>query len=466
MMVKGWIAVLVMWAIGAASFTLLCSEPRRWVLAAKLGLSFGIGLAVLTLTLFIASLCGVKPAPWVGLSELILLWAIVLVAKRKQLSEWLNRSESADQITQRSWLRAMEIALSIFVVGILLVVSAVTLLEPVVEWDVMGIWALKGKVLLHDPVILSDYFRDLSKAYSHLDYPLLWPMAMAWIWRLTGDTDVAVVKVLAVGLLVSFSLTCFGLLRRKHSRAVAILFTALLAAAPILLSQTSRLMADPTLAFFVFGAFVCAYFWVDSGHRDDLRIAAAFATGMLFTKNEGIGLWLILLFVVGICVITRRQLQRLFPAVAWLGIAPLLATGAWFVFRSGIAKAHEDYGGKINPAYFFQNISRLPEVLSGWGNVFCDWYDWLIFWPLALMILIVAPTKCLRRPVVFLLLAATLPLLLYTYIYVVTPWNLKELMEATANRLLLQVMPLWLFLLAEKVRTSNLLPFLQAESAA
>src|SRR5260370_33837953 len=133
MIFKAWIAILVMWALGAGAFLLLCSEPRRWVLSAKLGLSLGMGLAVLTVTLFIASLSGVKPSPWLGVSELLLLWAIGLIAKRNQLSKWWTDSESVQQIAEPLWIRAMEVGSAIFGICIFLVVSGVTLREPDVE---------------------------------------------------------------------------------------------------------------------------------------------------------------------------------------------------------------------------------------------------------------------------------------------------------------------------------------------
>ena len=176
-------------------------------------------------------------------------------------------------------------------------------------------------------------------------------------------------------------------------------------------------------------------------------------------------MWFILLFLVALSLVAKRQTKRLFPALTWLGIVPLLGTAAWFVFRSGIAKAHEDYGVRISPAYFFKNFSRVPEVLPGWGAALFNWDDWLFFWPLTISILLATAKNSVRWPLMFLFLSATLPLVMYSYVYVVSPWNLKELMDATASRLLLQVAPLWLFLLAEQVRTSILLPFLQFPDA-
>jgi hypothetical protein len=458
MMFNAWMAVVVIWTIGATVFTLLCSEPSRWVFTAKLGLSFGLGLVTLTLTLFVVSLFGLKPAPWLGLCELTVLLAFTFIAKRRQLFGWLIKTESTDQIVLGPAVRTMEVMLAVFVIGIFIVMSGVALAEPIVEWDVMGIWALKAKVLFYEPVLRTGYFQDLTKAYSHLDYPLAWPMAMAWIWSWIGSTDLVGVKVLAPAFFASILLTFFGLLRRKHSRPMSMLFTALLAGLPMLSSQIARLMSDPPLSFFWLGAVVCAYFWLESKHTDDLVIAAMFIVGILFTKNEGIGLWLVLVVSIATAILMRRETAFWSTAAVCIVLAPMVATFTWFVFRVGISKAHEDYGGKLNPIYFLNHISRVPEVLSGFLGAFCSWTDWLLLWPLVLLSLAAGPTQLLRSPVTFLLLTVTLPLLMYGYIYVVTPWDLKELLEVTANRLLLHIAPLSVFLAAEQLRTCRLLP--------
>ena len=88
------LSVFLLLIIGAAALTLLCSDLRRWNLPAKIGLSFGFGLVILTVTLFIASLCGVKPTPVTGLVEAILLLGIVLAVRRDTLAHWLPQKAS------------------------------------------------------------------------------------------------------------------------------------------------------------------------------------------------------------------------------------------------------------------------------------------------------------------------------------------------------------------------------------
>lgn len=453
------LAVAVVELIGAAVFTLLLAEPERWGLPGKLGLSFGLGLVGLTVSLFLASLGGVKPAWWLGVLVMLALWAAALGFRRGGIAAWRPEKSARQSPPPKGWEKILEWTLLAYIVGICAVVSAVSLLEPLAEWDVLAIWAMKAKVLLHEPASLSGYFTDVSKAYSHLDYPLLWPMAMAWVWTWTAQPDLLAVKALAPALLCSMVALFFALLRRQHSRTHALVFTALLAGVPMLLSQTARLMSDAPLALFVMGAFICCYLWLESGHPDDLRLAGVLAAGMLFTKNEGVGLWAILVLIAAIAIVVERKRKLFAPAVVWLAAAPLSLTAVWFVFRLGIPKLHEDYGGRIDPVYFLTNASRVPEVLSGSLGFFGQWNDWLLLWPLVGLGLAVAPMNGLRRPGIYLFLAATLPLLMYGYVYVVSPWDLKELMETTANRLLLQVAPLWVFLLAGQAEAARLLPF-------
>lgn len=454
-----WLGLLTLELIGAATLTLLCSDPSRWKVTAKLGLSFALGLVVLSVSLFLASWFGLKPVWWFGVVELLALTGLAVMFRREQCLSWVPRA-APDPLLPRHWSRGLAILLIAFIVAVCGVVGAVSLTEPLVEWDVIAIWALKGKVLLHESVRASPYFHDISKAYSHLDYPLLWPLAMAWVWSWAGRPDLDVVKVLAPALLCAFAAVFFGLLRRRNDVPRALLFTALLVGVPMVLSQISRLMADAPLSLFVCATFALCYLWVHAGHGDDLRLAGCFGAGMLFTKNEGIGFFAILLVVVGSVVAFRRKAKEALSAAVWLVGVPLLLTGAWFAFRSGIPKVHEDYGTRISPVFVFENASRVPQILRNSLEFFGNVQDWGVFWPVLAVALIVTARQWLRWPVLFLVMALAMVLSMYGYIYVVSPWQLDDLMVTTANRLLLHVAPLCVFLLAELLRSAGLLTVL------
>jgi hypothetical protein len=67
----------------------------------------------------------------------------------------------------------------------------------------------------------------------------------------------------------------------------------------------------------------------------------------------------------------------------------------------------------------------------------------------------------MRTPLLFLFALAQIPLLVYGFVFVVSPWPPPQLLEASASRLLLHVVPLQILLLAEAVRRAALLPWLE-----
>jgi hypothetical protein len=463
MTLRALLGLAVAELIGAAVLTLLCADLKRWHATAKMGLSFGLGLVTLTVSLFVASWCGLKPVWWFGVLEMAVLWAAAFVFRREQLAEW-RPQESAERFPAPwNWQRTFEVALAALVIGLCAVVSAAAWLDPLVEWDVIAIWGLKAQALFHASVSSSGYFTDITKAFSHADYPLLWPMAMAWTWSWAGTADWVVVKLLAVALLWAYAAAFYGLLRRHHDRASALLFTAVLMGLPFVLSQTSRLSSDAAMSYFAMGAFVCLYLWFCSDHNDDLRLAGFFATGILFTKKEGIGLFAIFIVVAVLGVLLRRNFRQAPRVALWLMGAPIVLTLPWFMFtKLHIVKFPEltDVSGRLSPAHFLANLDRIPPIISGAVQRFVATEDWLLFWPLLLLILMVTVFRWIKRPLLLLFLGSVLPLLMYGYIFtILESLKVEFLMEFTAHRVLFHGVGVCAFLLAQCVREGRLLPW-------
>jgi hypothetical protein len=450
-------SLLVVEAIGAAALVLLCSDPRRWTWPARLGLGFMLGLVALSVWLFLASLAGLRPAWWLGLVELALLGIAAIVVRRDGWPRWLEAPTAPPPRPRGRGPRALDAVLVVFVVGLCALVGAVALAEPLVEWDALAIWGFKARVLLQEPISASTYFTDLSRAYSHLDYPLLWPLAMTWVWAWVGRADLDAVKVLAPALLGAIAATGHGLLRRRHDPTTALVFTAVLVGLPMTLSQTARLAADAPLACFTLAAFSCWYLWLVEDDIDALRVSGVLAGGMALTKNEGLGLLAVLLVLTATAVVWPWRPKRARQAVVWTALTPLIVAGSWLLFRARIPKVHEDYGSRIHPAIFLGSLERVPEVLRQSLTYFGDVSSWLVFWPLLAIGLLLTIRRWWRRPLLLLVLAVVLPVLMYGYVFVVTPWTLDDLMDLSANRVLFHVAPLGVLLLAEVLRSAGFL---------
>lgn len=427
-------ALLTMELLGAAILTLVAGDVRRFSPAERLGLSFGLGLIGLPGGLFLLSLAGWAPTWWLGAGLTAVAMAFAVVLRRDALSGWRARGEAT------AWTMAVVLPAALLG-GFLLVHAAVSLLEPVAEWDTIAIWALKAKVVLHEPVVASRYFHDPAKAYSHLDYPLLWPFAMAWVWACTGSADLMSVKILGPALLGALAATFHGLVARRGPRAAAMAYTALLCGIPVVLSQSSRLLADAPVAFFVLLAFGAGSTWLDS--RDDawIRLCGVFAAALILTKNEGLGLAAILVIALLVC---RAPIR---PVAAWTIALPAVVTAPWLIFRVGIPKLAEDYGARLQPALFLANIGRVPGIARALAMEALNVEDWLLLWPLVLLGLILGARRLRRPPSALVAVSLGLIAAMYGAIYVVTPWDVGPLIESTAARLMLHAAPLGTFCL-------------------
>ena len=450
------LSLLAIEAIGLAIFSLICRDPAVWPAAARLGFGFALGLVALGLGLFALSWMGFPPTPGLGAAFVAVSIAAAIFARGPRGLFGRRAPRTAPESKDGPLERRIATAALVVLAGLCTIAGLASLLEPVVEWDVLAIWALKAKVLLHEPLRSAPYFQDATKAYSHLDYPLLWPMAMAWTWCGARADDLQTVKVLSPALLAALAAITFGLLRRVTARLEAALLATVAMGLPMVLSQSSRLLADAPLSCFTLAAFAGCHLWLESGNDDDLRLAGLFSAGMLFTKNEGVALSAILLASASCYLVVRRRTRALPLAAAWLGGVPLLLTGAWFVFRAGIPKLHEDYGSRIHPEHLLENASRIPAILATAPRYLANFEDWSLFWPVFAIVVVLTAGRWARTAASFLVLSTGAIVLCYGYVLVVSPWNLDALMVTTTGRLGLQIAPLCVYVLAVCARESGL----------
>jgi hypothetical protein len=446
-------AIAVQWLLGDALLRLCGSSTGQMGRGARLGLAFGAGMVGVAVVSLQASLVGlhVDLLPMAGLAVSLRLLA------RGLHRDGVHPAEPG--VVARPAARWVDYSLLAYLTVWMLLLSITCLLEPVVEWDVIAIWAFKAKILVSETIASTQYLSDPTRAYSHLDYPLLWPLNLAWVWRATGGTDLAVIKLLGVALLTCFVLSFHGLLARRGDTTAALAVSALLFSIPIFQAQLIRLVADGPLIYFTFAMVTLSFCWLETSEKVALRMAAIFCVGCLLTKNEGIMLW----GLWTVCVLVRCVLARgaasLRAAAIWLVAVPALLTAPWFLLRTGIPKLHEDYGSRLSPLWAMEHLDRLPDVISRAWMYLGAFDDWLLFWPALLLVLVLTARHWISTGALVLFAFAQMSLAAYAYMYVVTPWSLPVLMEASASRLILHVVPVECLLLAEAARSAGLWPW-------
>jgi hypothetical protein len=359
---------------------------------------------------------------------------------------------------------------------------------PLHDFDGRAFWLLKAKGIAHDHAISGPFFHDQQVTDPRNDYPLLMPLNGAVVFLLGRTYDDTAVRWLYMLTFIAFVL----FVRARLGAWPA----AILAWIPqfAVVNEGGALSAynDIPLAAFV----AAAYFEVEDGRAGALSGGLAYEVGSepdrrlkgskaerktkpltsgpfslsafqsfsgslrfgcwlaycALTKNEGLPLAFILL-VAGALVFRRRIAAALVP----FG----LAVAALFVWKRGIPHGGEEDLGALLPTLPHQ-LHRLPGAISGFAQHLVT-PPWGLFWIAVFAALAwqVLSASGLRRAAsgrpeegtsrLRLLLAPFVigaAFALYIAVYTVTTWVQIDLINSSADRVLMHVVGPGLFALA------------------
>jgi hypothetical protein len=452
-----------------------CVGDRRRHWAEQLGLSFAAGLAVIAFVLFWASIAEFVPSR-------ATLIAIAVVSGSAVVMHIFRRGRELVPTTPSP--SANDRFTPLGVIGLIAIVIAAATVDARSHWagfrdiDAFAIWLFKAKALALQPLRpLPAALISPNLSYSHQDYPLGFPLAVAGLYTATGRIDPAVADALLLPIYLAVIAVAYGGLRRFHRRATALPLTAIFVAAPTLTINACNGVAETLLILNLTAALVLAVRWIegsewsdgtrprllehsvshglrpgrpgqrpglteiDQHHRSDAMLAGFFAAAAAFSKNEGLALLPVLAIGLGFVAVARRSRTRIFDWLAFVVTAAVLI-GPWVWFRHGLPKTHEDYGSRLmSPEQIASHAKRIwptIKVMAGYA-----------FWPptAGLIWYLLAGTAALgwrvfRGPaVVFLGFVLVCQLLLYLGTLVVTPWDPAVLIPMITPKLLTQATP-------------------------
>ena len=246
------LAGILCFVTGFLLLALGLAPPRsRSTLLLRISLSAGFGLAVFSITYFLARWSGFLHL-WAidGASCAILL--IAVMSLRKHRIGAAPNLEAQDHKTPRCLLISFGVALlAALYSGILRAV-----IRPYGSgWDSFAIWNLHARFLFRGGIDWRDGFSPLIP-WSHPDYPLLLPAAIAHFWTVMGRETTAVPAV--IGLVFTFSTVAllFSGLDILVSRTSALLGAMCLLSTPFFIDLGTWQYADVPLSFFILATLV------------------------------------------------------------------------------------------------------------------------------------------------------------------------------------------------------------------
>lgn len=401
---------------GAAIVTLwqLRLPPTR---PGQLAYLFLAGVASVGLVLHVMLMAGVPIVRWTILAIAVVAIATVVLLRRRV------PADPAPFVHSR-------FATALLAVPILVIVAAAAVL-PIRDYDGRVTWLPKARAIAHAGGVAAPYFAGAGGLNLHNTYPMLLPLDTASLMILTGDDSNEAARFVYAGIAVAALLVLRDFLAALFPQSAAWLVAAVAWLPAFVRIEGGALAAYNDIALMAFGAVVVTQLLRE---EPDLRGIALFLAAMLLTKNEGVAVTLAILLAV---VLLRRPALR----ARWIRLVlPLAGAAAMLTWwRSRVPPAYDErYDLLISD---LPNLAhRLPSAIAEIAKHAVATGVWGVFWPAVLVSLIVV---ALRRDVASIALPATVMVLVlgaYVAALTVTSWDIAELANVAADRLLMHIL--------------------------
>jgi hypothetical protein len=417
---------------------------------------------------------GFAHIPW-NVFTLLLPWVAVWVVLRRPLRQIL-RTQTKSALAALARLRGVE-PLSgalIAIAALLIVVYGLNaFLHPAGGWDAIAFWYFKAKVFF-----IEQHVDPASAAFAsipHLlvvrnqEYPPLYPLMLASTFVVSGRVNEPLSNSVNLLALIAAVPTMYSLVRRLVGSRLAIVFVFLLVAMAI--PATTRFLIDG--GYFGHADYMEAI-WIlltliylqagESGDGAADVMAIACAAGAALTKDEGTPL---LFVTLGVLIVRqawrwRRWQERPAPRNLMIAAVCVLPVIIWHLTWS--------LSGSITPLMLNRHpLSLLPQLpsraatiaryvagmanrnnlsaLSPQASTTIAWntYVWMAL-ALPMSLLLLAFNRFRTGAAVGVVFG--LQLLAYFTVYLFTPLNLTEHLSESADRVILQLAPSVILLLA------------------
>lgn len=427
---------------GFAVVSFILNGQKRPLLE-TLSLTMLIGAGTVSVIFFWLALLGLKPSRLI-IALIFAVFAGVIIYLRKQqkiaslmIPGKLNRKECI--------CFGISGLILLFMFGI---VIAQSLTMPLYDIDAYALWGLKAKALYYEGLVDGGLFYQLPLSYSHLNYPLLEPFLVTGVYVSIGQVHDLIGKIIFPFFYIGMAGFIFSSLRWKLQRVPALLLTVMFMSLPAMIRWVGAGKADfPVAVFHALSVFYLVKF-IKEEKSADLILALITSVFCAFVKNEGIALAALNIGVFGaFYVLFPFSFKKLKIVGAFvLGIGLLMLP--WFFWAHDIPKTHENYPQRIFFIFNTENLTRIKEILGFFTSTFCNFKRWGILWIILPVAALLNHRVCRRRYVLVMWALLILQIALYFYVFIISPWDPKNLADMALERILLHASPLAIFLIA------------------
>ena len=320
--------------------------------AARLGLAYGLGLAVTGMLDATLAVVGVA----IGLPQLALL------AVASLLLGLLRRSRTRQP--QAAQLRApsstlLAVAVAAITTALVTLAAAAYVVTPLLKWDGWAIWGTKAQALYDFGSATGPLFTSTAYQGIQQSYPLLLPALEATDYRAMGAADGSVIHLQLLLFAVAFAGSLFGVLwGRVPSELTALCALAILAAPPVL-QELAWNYADIPLAFSLALGVVALARWLTDDEPWLLVVAVLFLGAGVLTKNEG-SMFAALAFLPLLVRLAARDRRRALRLLAAAGaVAAVLLPWRIFTSTHHLTTGDVRFSDALRPGLLASHANRI-----------------------------------------------------------------------------------------------------------
>ena len=447
---------------------------RRGLLASDLtlraSLAVGYGLGLFSVVFFLSRAFAVTNLIAVDVATFSLLLVVFFLLRSPTTRSGAFR-KPAEALDLPRWLqRILTFAFVLSLCAALYAAIMRVLAHPHGDgWDAFSIWNLHARFLYRGGAHWRDGFSALIP-WSHPDYPLLLPGAIAHFWGYLGSDPPTVPGV--IGLLFTFSTAglLVSALAVVRGRTSAMLGGLALLTTPFFIELGSSQYADVPLSFFLLATVTllclhdCHSGDATSSGQPGLVVLAGVGAGFAaWTKNEGV-LFLCAIVAARALVFLRSEkhsepdAQRPDQTLAdratavtilLVAVAPAFLLVAWF--KHSIAPPGDLFSDLATAFHKLIDPTRFLAILGWYGKGFLRFGHWLLL-PGTLLLpglyfaTGIQTTRNSGPGFRTSRLALVLTLCGYFAIYLITPYDIYWHLRFSLTRLFLHLWPSTIFL--------------------
>jgi hypothetical protein len=368
----------------------------------------------------------------------------------------------------------------------------ISFLNPHGQWDAWAIWNLRAKFIARSSIDLKIIFSNLANhtPWSHIDYPLLLPGTIARFWEYLGSQSVQIpilvaflFTILTAGLIFS----SLSILKNKTRGALAAL---VLITSPFWIYGTWQYADVPLALYFLATTIILSFIdYFKFTNAKLFILLGLFSSLAIWTKNEGLFFFLALVFLLIAFSFFNKSSSQFRKGLLMFIVSALPVIIVIFLFKFYFAKTGNDIYSlarlnditakltdfsrylKISTSFSLYLKQLFPSSLLAYigliaivnnqvkekkwmflvltlGLLYLGYLQMFLF-PFCLLILFLI--KALRIDMLYQRSFMIISLVLittyigYFFTYVITPRDLDWHLSTSLDRLIVQLMPSFIF---------------------